>query len=389
MGNQRWLQFFRPERAEYTAARARLKAKGKQMNAFLRACLRQLNRDPNGFLVLLAQDWPHPGPQRRQAWQRLAGLVRLAGLLVFPLLATGGFLVGLWVVSFAQAENGSKFTSTPQFRIWSAMAAALVAVAFVVIAYSGRILFTLFRRFPRDAGWVGLLVSYLGLAAIIFGVTAIFGNPNTSVVADYTVPRTVFPILGLLAALPSIMGIWLIGRVLLRMKLQIKDETGAHNTSGTSVNARGPGRKQILSDLILVRAKLLFLLSAVGALIGVTVLATGALRNALLAVKTTGGKAAEYPIEYVLMYGLFFSALLAVIYVPVYFRLQDRSRDYIEMVFPWPDQGHYSNDDYTGRDNLGKLLHIDASVQETLQTGLAIIAPLIASLLSALLPTPK
>jgi hypothetical protein len=97
----------------------------------------------------------------------------------------------------------------------------------------------------------------------------------------------------------------------------------------------------------------------------------------------------DYPIEYVLISGLFYSALLAVIYIPAYFRLQDRSREYIEMVFPVPDEGHYSDDKNTDRDNLGKLLHIDASVQETFQTGLAIIAPLIATLLSILLPAPK
>jgi len=185
------------------------------------------------------------------------------------------------------------------------------------------------------------------------------------------------------------MGIWVIYWGLSRLKDQIAEAGNAQKPSDASADAVLATKRQILSDLLLARTKLLALLSAVGALIGVSVLTTGALRNALLSVKPVGGKVIGYPIEYVLINGLFYSALLAVIYIPAYFRLQDRSRDYIEMVFPVPDEGHYASDKYTDRDNLEKLLQIDASVGETLQTGLAIIAPLMATLLSVLLPTPK
>jgi hypothetical protein len=220
------------------------------------------------------------------------------------------------------------------------------------------------------------------LVMVIFGI-----DPDTSRVANYAAPRSFFLALGLLASSPSVMGIWVIDWGLSRMTDQINEAKKAQKLFGT--NTDKIMMRQILSDLLLARTKLLALLSAVGALIGVSVLTTGALRNALLSVKGANGGTVDYPIEYVLIDGLFYSALLAVIYIPAYFRLQDRSRDYIEMVFPAPDKGHYSSDEYTNRDNLGKLLHIDASVQETFQTGLAIIAPLLATLLSVLLPTPK
>ncbi len=67
MGSQHRLKphAFRPEPQEYAAAKAELEARGRQMDAFLRACLRWLHRDPDGFLDLLAPVWPRPKPQGR------------------------------------------------------------------------------------------------------------------------------------------------------------------------------------------------------------------------------------------------------------------------------------------------------------------------------------
>jgi hypothetical protein len=374
---------FRAEPTEFADAQTDLTARGQHMDTFVRACLRRLHRDLNGLLALLAQAWPDP------ASRAMAKLWRLAGLLGLPLLAVCGFLAGLGVTHLAQAEHGSNFTSTPQFKTWSALAGALMAIAFVIFFYSVGILRELHSRFPHEASWKRLLGSYVVFSLLAFLVTIIFGHPDMSAVAEYAAPRIIFLVLGLVASGPSVMGIWVIYWGLRRMKDQIVKAGNDQKASSAPTDAVQATKRQILSDLLVSRTKLLALLSAVGALIGVSVLTTGALRNALLSVKPASGKMVDYPIEYVLINGLFYSALLAVIYIPAYFRLQDRSREYIQMVFPVPDEGHYSGDEHTERDNLGKLLQVDASVGETLQTGLAIIAPLMATLLSVLLPAPK
>jgi hypothetical protein len=56
---------FRPEPGEYAGAQADLAVRGKEMDAFLRACLRWLHRDPDEFLAALAQVWPGPRPRGR------------------------------------------------------------------------------------------------------------------------------------------------------------------------------------------------------------------------------------------------------------------------------------------------------------------------------------
>ena len=56
---------FRPEPGEYAGAQADLAARGKEMDAFLRACLRWLHRDPDRFLATLTPVWPGPRPRGR------------------------------------------------------------------------------------------------------------------------------------------------------------------------------------------------------------------------------------------------------------------------------------------------------------------------------------
>jgi hypothetical protein len=69
---------FRPEPDEYAAAQAELVARERQMDAFLRACLRALRRDPDRFLAVLAPVWPSPNPTGRPPRQEV-GAPRAVG----------------------------------------------------------------------------------------------------------------------------------------------------------------------------------------------------------------------------------------------------------------------------------------------------------------------
>ncbi|MGH8964148.1 MAG: hypothetical protein ACRDXB_02295 [Actinomycetes bacterium] len=54
---------FRPEPDEYTSAMDVLG--DRQMDDFLRACLRALRENPEAFLATLAPHWPPPRPRGR------------------------------------------------------------------------------------------------------------------------------------------------------------------------------------------------------------------------------------------------------------------------------------------------------------------------------------
>jgi hypothetical protein len=339
-----------------------------------------------------------------------------AGLLVFPLLIAG-FLVGIRIARLARNANGSTFTETGQFRLWTAMVAALVAAAFVAFPYSTGILLRLRKQFPV-AGMPVLVLAYLVVGVLTVAVGRAFGGPDTSAVADYGLPRTLFVLIGLVAVAPAIMGIWVIELALRELRKRLGPAPGTstapalrrlrarlNGVPGTSKAARDQeqaasitaeisqppesSRAQILSDLLLLRTKLLALLLTVGSVIGIMVLAVGALRLAVLAAKTADGKTIEYPIDTVVVNGLFYSALLALFYIPAYLSLQDRAREYLNVVFPAPAEGYYDKNQYENRSNLESLLKVEATVQETLQTGIAIAAPLLGILVATLLPKPK
>lgn len=63
---------FRPEPDEYDQAKDVLAKDGREMDAFLRACLRLLRANPTALLALLAPHWPPPKP-RGQPRKQLAG----------------------------------------------------------------------------------------------------------------------------------------------------------------------------------------------------------------------------------------------------------------------------------------------------------------------------
>jgi hypothetical protein len=61
---------WRPDPDEYDKAKAQLGARGRSVSAYLRACLRWLNRDPDGALDALEADWPPPRPTGRPPLDR-------------------------------------------------------------------------------------------------------------------------------------------------------------------------------------------------------------------------------------------------------------------------------------------------------------------------------
>lgn len=74
-----------------------------------------------------------------------------------------------------------------------------------------------------------------------------------------------------------------------------------------------------------------------GVAIGAATLATGALRNAVIASGSVTDS--QFPPIYPLLYGGLFTAILAMIYLPTYDELQCTSRRVVEMAYPldWHD----------------------------------------------------
>jgi hypothetical protein len=301
-----------------------------------------------------------------------------------------------WVLWGAKSTpQSSAFISTPQFLLWLLMLCAqatfwVLALAFVIV--------TVRRRWNelRDAQALSsvriaeIAVSALLLLALarVFsfsGQTAFFGLVSTSFkhvpqggawpLWRHTTKVPVLVVIALIVGLVALVGIWLIGFAFERLG-QTK-QTTAHD----------------IERFLSLRTDLSALLAIVGTIIGLGTLATGALRQAVLAAnnepffKQHPGMKLEFAQEYVLAYGLFFTGLLAIAFAPSLLAMRAAGARLRDRAYPLPEPTDSSfgavNDK---RKALDELLQVNLSATATFKAGVAILAPLAGSVVTLLLP---
>jgi hypothetical protein len=125
------------------------------------------------------------------------------------------------------------------------------------------------------------------------------------------------------------------------------------------------------------------LLWYIGVVIGGGVLATGMLRQAMLAVAYADDK--TFPPSLVLAYGAFFTLLIVVCYVPAHLLVQHAGKRVLETALPETPAATILDWKKTRAEMLG-LLHLDTPLQDTLKNTIAILAPILAGLASIAFP---
>jgi hypothetical protein len=89
----------------------------------------------------------------------------------------------------------------------------------------------------------------------------------------------------------------------------------------------------------------------------------------------------------VLLYGGFLAGLLALLYLPTSSRLQARARQARDQLFPLPPQDRQGwESQISQRKSLEEVLQLHVGPWHAFQIGVAILAPLLTSMLSVLLP---
>jgi hypothetical protein len=139
-----------------------------------------------------------------------------------------------------------------------------------------------------------------------------------------------------------------------------------------------------IAALVTLRRLLERLLAAAGPIVALTTLQHGA----LMALERSVHAAGTRPAQYILIYGGFGSLLAGLIYVPAWAALRDRGLQVCDQELPLGKQTDLqailSTTDQ--RQKLEQVLGTDRNVFADLQTGLAILAPLLASAAVAFLP---
>ena len=144
-----------------------------------------------------------------------------------------------------------------------------------------------------------------------------------------------------------------------------------------------PGKR--LALLVALRRLLERLLVAVGALVALATLQEGAL---IALERSVHPQLVSRPPQYILVFGGFGSFLAGLVYVPAWATLRDRGLQLCDELFSMEglDDGQAILSMAGDRQKLEQILGVDRNVLADLQTGLAILAPLLAGAAAAFLP---
>jgi hypothetical protein len=273
-----------------------------------------------------------------------------------------GAAVGAGVLLFQPGEQGQEFISVPQFKVWLFFIIALMAFVAVIVAPVLKSLRRLEEHFVSNRREI--MLSSLALA-LLCAMPTLFPAPFEEKLAYHRLRMGLLLGVGVVVALMAVGGIWLVRAALRDL-----------------ASSAEPNEKHIQTFLRL-REQLQFFLSVLGILVGGLTLATGALRNALVA---TTPDLKGFPPELVLVYGAYFTALVALIYAPTYITLVATGRKLVDDLLPMPSPKSETWDDwYDRRKDLEELLQLQQGAAKNFQAGFAILAPLAGSIIAVLL----
>lgn len=250
--------------------------------------------------------------------------------------------------------------------------------------------------------WAPLLVGATGAAGLVFNYglnrwAELLGYRGLCVRVGDVAGRIVFilavalAVLVFLAIVPGLVAVsW---REVMLVSVLLVGNVPAAGVMGGIGHVAGrqprPGtRGEQAAQLVGLRDLLQRLLAAVGAVIALLTLALGAsarLQNSLARSGHPIGK--ELPPQFVLIFGGVGSVLVALFYVPAATALRRRGQRLCDELFP-PSTSNDAPDILGAADNrqkLGQLLGTDRNIVADLQSGLAILAPLLASAAAAFL----
>jgi hypothetical protein len=183
-------------------------------------------------------------------------------------------------------------------------------------------------------------------------------------------------VIAMIVALVAVTGIWYV-------RAALEATFAGKGPGGRPVHSVAEGIRVLLN----LRGDLQRFITLLGAMVALSALTKGALRQAYLA---TGGVPTKFPADYVLLQGAYFTGLLALLYIPTYKVLAAIGADLIEFAYPikdfdldWMNLSEWQ----ANRNSLEELLQLRSGAVDNLRASVSILAPAAASIVTVLLGT--
>ncbi|MFE2431909.1 hypothetical protein ACFXJ5_34945 [Streptomyces sp. NPDC059373] len=265
-----------------------------------------------------------------------------------------------------------------EFRSWAAMATFSLAVWFALLGRgvaAARELPASWRRGQR--WWLAPLASY---TLLMLAASTTLGGISRG--DSFDVPIRHFPaLIGVLTALgagaaaPWVLSVWLAQE---RMRERTEQETSL------DVPPNPPLIAAAVTDILAVWRVIESSGLALSLIVSTSVFNTGALRLALIGSGAV--EPADFPPEFVLGYGAFFTAILAAVLLPFVLTWRAQAFALIKRALPAPDSGLLDEDLLAARARMETQLHVSARFLRNPMATLSVLSPFVTALITALVP---
>ena len=241
-----------------------------------------------------------------------------AGFFVGLLTMTGDYLVA----GRSQSQKSWEFLYSPKAMVWIILVAGQFAFWATIIeplwGWRSKLRLDYGLRLTRE------IRLKLAAAIVFFALPGYFLVrivPDSNL-AHHDLKMVVVNFTAIVVALIAVVGIWYVRAALEARFAGVGEGEGKRPVDSV---------QQGIKDLIELRGYLQRFISLLGAMVTLATLAKGALRQAFL---ETGGHASDFPPEYVLLQGAYFTGLLALVYIPTYTVLAAVGGDLVDSVYP-------------------------------------------------------
>ncbi len=294
-----------------------------------------------------------------------------------------GFFIGLLIMTAdyvvaarSLTPKNRAFVDSPQAMVWILLVAGEFAFWAIIIEPLWRWRARLRAEHQlRLTPEIGLKMASTVVFFALPGYFLVRIAPDSDL-AHHDAKMAIVNLIAMGVALLAVSGIWFVRAAL---------ET---NFAGNRADGRPePSLEARIKVLLELRRNLQRFITLLGAMVALSALTRGALRQAFLA---TGGTAEAFPSEYVLLQGAYFTGLLALVYIPTFTDLNAVGSNLLESAYPihesaldWENLAKWQ----ANRKSLEELLQLRSGALENLRAGVSILAPTATSIVTVLLGT--
>jgi len=305
-------------------------------------------------------------------------------LYVFTAGVIGGGIVAylfLWNYPLP-ADKGLAFVNAPEYLVWVFLLIVLSCLNTIFLLPSVGMFAWLYKKHVLPLGiWrqlaeiAKLLLAAVLLVAIVGVLLRFLNSPSLGVDVQYPTGfslRIAFvKEYTFLAFLPVVLGLLLIYSAARQYAGRIQSEEKTEKELFPEIQ-----------ELIFHRNMLQNYLLIAGIMLSMVTLATAGQRAILVAVKSSNDLV--FPVSLVMIYGLIFTLLLLLIYVPTHLALAEASQKLRDDLCPL-DSLDTLKEDLERRGELDELLQTNTDIIQNLKTGIVLLSPLVTGLVTSLL----